>query len=483
MLQKLLLQSLYDIIKHTMDNVISFFKNNKFNLCIIFLYFVIAITAMFHHELWRDEAQVWCIVRDMNLADIFNTSRIEGHPVLWYLLVMPFAKLGFNVVSMQILSLLSVFCAVVYFVFKCPCGKLLKTFVVFSSGLLYYLSIIARNYSLVPIFIFLLAGFYHKRKEHPILYSVLIALLANTHSLMLGLCLILAFIFCLELIKEKLDRNKVIAVSILVINFLFLFFSFYNMQNVNHATAYYAQNPKDLTTAFIYFAQIFFLFPLSMLPSWLSVGLFYALMLLSLGFYFKQDKKLFLILLCSFGFQWFIYYKVWYIGIVYQKSFLLMLAVLFCYWVYTQNKENSKFLTVITTIFFAISFISSGFNIMFEINYPYSGSKELAQYIRKNLNDEKEFIVWGYPFCFSVISAYLPDKKLYMIDREQYITYYPFNLESKSEKFPRPDSKYYITVENFVVGENYEKIFQTNPNIINLTEYNEIFSISKKKSE
>lgn len=467
-----------------MKNISAFIKNNKFNFAIIILYTIIVFFAMFNHEIWRDEAQVWCVVRDMDFFQIFQTTRIEGHPVLWYLILLPFAKLGADVITMQIISLLFVLAAVICFVFKSPCGNLLKTFVVFSSGLLYYLPVISRNYSLVPVFLFLTACLYSKRKENPVLYALCIIFLANTHVLMLGFCLILAFLFFIETIKDKINKKSAAAIILLAINFIFLFLCFWGMQNVNHATAFYAQNPKDILTAIVYFAQIFFLFPLSMLPGWFSCLLFYILLFLTLGFYLKNDKKIFTILFVSLCFQWYIYYKIWYIGIVYQKSFLLMLVILFCYWIYTKTSENkSKFLTFITAVFFIISFISSYFNIMLEANYQYSGSRQLANYIRKNLNDEKEFIVWGYPFCFSVISAYLPDKKLYMIDREYYITYYSFDLDNKKTKLPKPESSYYITVAGYTIGYDYEKVFQTNPDIINLTEYNEIFSIYKKRKK
>ena len=465
-----------------MDKIIIFLKKNKFNLIILFLYLLITIYTMIHHELWRDEAQAWCIVRDMTLPQIFNASRIEGHPILWYLILLPFAKSGLSVISMQIISLIFVLFAVIYFIFKSPCNYFIKTITVFSAGLLYYLPIISRNYSLIPLFLFLAAGLYSKRKENPILYAFILILLSNTHLLMLGFCLIMSVLFCAELIKEKPSKTGYIAISLLIINFIFLYLCFHNMQSLNHATAFYGQNPKDIIIAIKYFAQIFFIFPLSMLPDKISIPIFYLLILLTCAFYLKNDKKIFIILIASLIFNWWIYYKVWYIGIVYQKSFLLMLIVLFCYWIYKEQNENkTRLITCITAIFFLISFIASPFNIMLEKTHQYSGSKQLANYIRKNLNNEKEFIVWGYPFCFSVISAYLPDKKLYMIDRENYITYYSFKPDKKAKKEPRPNCQYYITVANFTIGKNYEKIFQTDLNIINLTEYNEIFSIYKKK--
>lgn len=464
-----------------MDKISIFLKKNKFNFIILILYLIITIYAMINHEIWRDEAQAWCLVRDMNLSQLFNAARIEGHPMLWYLTLLPFAKAGLDVLSMQIISLIFVFIAVIYFVFKSPFNYLTKTIIIFSSGLLYYLPIIARNYSIIPIFLFLAAGLYAKRKENPILYALILIFLSNTHLLMLGFSFIMAAIFCYELIKENHSKQKFIAISILILNFLFIYFCFNNMQNENYATAAYSQDPKDIITAIKYFAQIIFIFPLSLIPDKICIFLFYTLILSACVFYIKEDKKIFTILLFSCLFNWWIYYKVWYIGIVYQKSFLLMLIILFCCWIYKEKNYNkSKFITGITTVFFILSLIASPFNIYFERAYQYSGSKQIANYIKENLNNEKEFIVWGYPFCFSTISAYLPDKKLYMIDKETYITYFPFDLDKREQKQPSPKSKYYITVAGYTIGKNYEKIFQTDLNIINFTQYNEIYSIYKK---
>ena len=65
-----------------------------------------------HHEIWRDEAQVWLVVRDLNLFGIIDHVRIEGHPLLWYFIVMLPAKLKLPVFSMQVLSLGFMLCAV-----------------------------------------------------------------------------------------------------------------------------------------------------------------------------------------------------------------------------------------------------------------------------------------------------------------------------------------------------------------------------------
>ena len=97
------------------------FLKNKFNILILFLFAVIAFAGVLHHEIWRDEGQVWLVVRDLNLYGVFDHVRNEGHPLLWYLLVMPFAKLKLPVISMQFLSFAFYDC----FAAGCFCGFLL----------------------------------------------------------------------------------------------------------------------------------------------------------------------------------------------------------------------------------------------------------------------------------------------------------------------------------------------------------------------
>ncbi|MCD7878381.1 MAG: hypothetical protein LUG16_00425, partial [Candidatus Gastranaerophilales bacterium] len=124
------------VILYTM--MISFIKNNKFNILLVAIWLFITIFAMFSHEIWRDEAQCWCLARDLNFVELFSAARVEGHPMLWYLLLFPLAKIGFPVISMQVLSLFLVFLAVVFFVFKSPFDNIFKFLFVLSAGMAYY---------------------------------------------------------------------------------------------------------------------------------------------------------------------------------------------------------------------------------------------------------------------------------------------------------------------------------------------------------
>ncbi|HIT55361.1 TPA: hypothetical protein IAA92_03795, partial [Candidatus Galligastranaerophilus intestinigallinarum] len=74
---------------------------NKKPFVIAFFYALITIFAVFHHEIWADEAQVWMLTKYISLPELFPHLVNEGHPPFFYLIVMPFAKLFNNIIWMQ----------------------------------------------------------------------------------------------------------------------------------------------------------------------------------------------------------------------------------------------------------------------------------------------------------------------------------------------------------------------------------------------
>ena len=64
--------------------------------CIALVFYCVGHMLMFLvHEPWFDEALAWLIARDSSIYEIlFVTPHYEGHPSLWHLILVPFAKLG-----------------------------------------------------------------------------------------------------------------------------------------------------------------------------------------------------------------------------------------------------------------------------------------------------------------------------------------------------------------------------------------------------
>lgn len=436
-----------------MQRIKQFLLFNKFNLFLLILWLIVTVFTMFHHEIWRDEAQAWCIVRDLNFIDIFSSVRTEGHPFLWYLILHPFAKLGFPVEIMQVISLFFVFISIMFLLFKSPFNKFEKSIICFSAGMLYYLPVVARNYSMIPISLFLLAYFYPNRNKYPFLYILLIILLSQTHIYMMGLCVILSGLFIFESIKDKIKTNTN-PLIILSVYFLFMFLMFINTPGENYALVPGVNNImpfKDLTilisTVFV-FPLMNLLVPLQKYSDFISLVSLIPFLLIITYCFFKSDKKLFLIFSFSIGFMLFVFTKVYFNGILYQKSFLIFLVIIFCYWLYKQeNKQVSKLLAFSFNLLFIISMIISPIVISQEIKYNFSGGKEIAQYIKNNLDKEDVFIAIGNPYLYSPISAYLPNKKFYNTLFSNYISYYSYASQNKLKKEEFPSNAEYSIIQ------------------------------------
>lgn len=469
-----------------MGKIKNFVFNNKFNFLLLFLYFAITFITMLHHEIWRDEAQVWCLVRDLNFFEAFNFARMEGHPFLWYLLIMPLAKLKLPVESMQTVSLLFVWAGAVWFIFKAPFNNFIKTIFLFSAGMLYYMPIVARNYCLIPIFLFMTAYFYNQRKEKPFIYAISITLLSQTHVLMLGFCSILALFFGIEQIheayKEK-NYKQLMPLLILALNFMFLLFTFIGSTTSNVVVVNNIAENHSMTETLVKIAAFYFPFIASFPITIYFVALIFLSMLAGL---FICNKKMFAIFFFSLGFQVYVLNKFWFEGIPYQKVFLIILILVFCLWIIETNKNDKKLankIFEISAIIILLMGLDSSYPaIATDIKYNFSGAKEIANYVKENLNDEETFGIIGLTYTISPLSAYLPDKKLYEYRFKNYITFYDFSGRKYINTEKSPKSNYIIVQDDFKIKEieDFKVIYKSNPINLSTKEDKEIYSIYKR---
>ena len=465
-----------------MKKIIEYLKSNKFNVILSLCYLFITIILMFHHEIWRDEAQVWCLVRDLPFNEIIKTARLEGHPVLWYLMIMPFAKIGLPVISMQIISLLFVFAGVGLLIFKSPLTNLQKILVVFSSGLVYHFPIIARNYALIPLFLFLLAYFYRSRKEKPYKYVLCLILLSNTHLLMLGFCGISALLFTVEKAKETMlskDIKRFIPVLFAAINFLLIFLIFIHTPQQNQSIYEYSQEEIPLVYFVLKFIWAFSPY-LKGIYTAIDVILFPIILCITAISLFKGDKKLFIVFTGSFLYLFLVFLKVWFGGIVYQKAFILYLIILFCYWV-CDERVRTKAFNIVIMIIFIINFVYGIFDVYKEIKAPFSSAKETAEYIKENTEKDSTICAVGKTYLYTGINAYLPERTYYSLSQDRKFTFHDFN-NSYFMKKEKPVCKYYIMPYKYNVGKEFKLLYSSDKyNIINKYAEEEIFKIYEKQ--
>ena len=179
----------------------------------------INLWAAYYYEPWRDVAQGWLIARDASLGEIFGVIRYEGHPCLWYLLLVPFAKLGLPYPAVMGVSLALTGVAAYLFLRVAPFGKAARLLMLLSALLTFELPVIARVYSAIPLLILLVWLAYPKRHERPIRYALALALLCQTHVLtfaFVGMLMLYWFVESVAGLRRKTVRPLATLIALLV---------------------------------------------------------------------------------------------------------------------------------------------------------------------------------------------------------------------------------------------------------------------------
>ena len=119
------------------------------------LFVVLGLIGILHHEMWRDELEIWLIARDSHsLGSLFHNMRTEGHPALWYLLVFALTRLSDNPASMQLLHLAISAGSVALILRFAPFSIWNRILLCFSYFVFYEYTIISRAYGLEFLLVF-----------------------------------------------------------------------------------------------------------------------------------------------------------------------------------------------------------------------------------------------------------------------------------------------------------------------------------------
>ena len=171
-------------------------------------YFIFNIVLLFGHELWRDEANVWLFAREASPIQLLREIKYQGHPCLWYFLVMPFAKLGFPFQTISVLSFLIMTAAAAVFAYRAPFHPITKAVCLFSPIFSYYYSVVARNYCLIALILILLAYFFPVRKEKSVLYGLLLGLLVQADTIAIATAGLISCMLLFESIYEGIKKKE-----------------------------------------------------------------------------------------------------------------------------------------------------------------------------------------------------------------------------------------------------------------------------------
>lgn len=184
-------------------------KLKPYLVILIFIVYVLFNgVLLWYHEPWRDEANVWLMARDLSPLQLLKEIKYQGHPCLWYFLVMPFAKAGLPFRTIGMISTIVMTVAAGIYLWKGPQWIGIKALVVFSPIFTYFYPTIARNYCLIALILILLAWNYSERNEHPVRYGILLGLLVQADTIAIAPAGMIAFVWLVENVYDRIHTGS-----------------------------------------------------------------------------------------------------------------------------------------------------------------------------------------------------------------------------------------------------------------------------------
>ena len=372
---------------HLYKNLNSYwYLHLSFAAYILLLFFIIP-----KHEPWADEAQAWLLARDSSVFELlFKNLRYEGSPGLWHLILMiPSRVLNYEYFG-YISAVFGI--AAVYIIFyKSPFPVWIRLILPFTYFSFFQYVVVARCYVLFLVLLPLIACFYKKKLDKPLLYGVLLIVLANVNLHGFLMSLVLSAAFFVEAVSnwnrnKRINRKLILIWIFMVINVGFVIMQIIPAPDISFSSQGFAIDLKHLSELTHHvLGHLFTDIPV----------LSYFVLGISLVWFWKNKILwLYLAMTIPILILFSIYYNIWHQGV-------LLLIWLFCLWLAYDNKSEKKHLSqtsrIISWLMNAAIFASLIFqvywNVIVSVNdykSDFSAGKKIACYIKENHLENKK---------------------------------------------------------------------------------------------
>lgn len=170
---------------------------------VILSYCILHLLMALVHEPWYDEAVAWQIARSAPISRIlFEIPHYEGHPQLWHLILLPFAKLGVSYeLSLSLVSLIFAGTAIFLILWFAPFPRIVKLLLPFTYFFFYQYGVISRPYCIMMLSFILLAICHKNRNEQPGKYVLSLMLLCGSSAYGIVFAGGLSIVWLIEIIR------------------------------------------------------------------------------------------------------------------------------------------------------------------------------------------------------------------------------------------------------------------------------------------
>jgi hypothetical protein len=398
-------------------------------------YAAIVLTVCLHHEPWRDEADPWLATRDMSLPQLFRWLGPAGTPGLWYLLLMPLAKLGLPYVSMSLLHASLAIAAAGVIAFAAPFPRLFKVLVLFGKFLLYEYAIIARSYVLTLLLMMLIAVVLTRKRKRWRLLGVLLFLLFNTNVHSFCIAAVTCVVVAIDLWRKgQWSRNAVVGAVIAGLGGVLAFLQILPAVNMHTGVP---QGWRAIGDALL---QIFFPYVPPYIgffrahshgQEWLAevnytaIRCFGAALILGILYQLRHAPKAVAIFVLAALPLFYIFATRWYSDD--RHAGLIFLLLVFVMWIGGwPSRESAGNGPGLTGVALAATLLLSCFAAIVwswnDICYDYSGSRAAAEFIR--VRSLTQLPIAAFPDTpGESLLPYLPGTRFWYVARQDFGTF------------------------------------------------------------
>lgn len=399
-----------------------------------------------HHAMWRDELQTWSMARESRtIGELLYNLRYDGTPPLWYICLWLLTLISTNPLLMQLFHFACASTAATVVMIKAPFPHWLRLLTVSGYYFAFEYMIISRGYVLALLTGVIYAAYRSREQCRGFITGTILGIMANstTYGCILSISLLLREIY-LSIMRVKSKGNAGIKelCGVSAVYFPFLFFAIYFMIPAGDGNFVEHWNfTPDMEQFLLIYNKIALCLapiPVNSLHYWNSLLLgsinpkllpTISTLLLMSGIIILQKKRseLLTYLFCLIGML--IFGNVVYLGFN-RHAGTLYICLIVCYWLQTgyQARKSSGSILPLGTADYLMIFLLAMNTVSFSLaaknhlRYPFSGSREMAEYIKAEKLVHRPIIA-DIDFEVSPVAGYLDTPFYYLsnLRKETYI--------------------------------------------------------------
>ena len=483
------------------------------------VYVIFNIVLLCFHAPWRDEANVWLMARDLSPLQLLKEIKYQGHPCLWYFLVMPFAKFGLPFRTIGMISTIVMTVAAGIYLWKGPQWIGIKALVVFSPVFTYFYPTIARNYCLIALILILLAWNYSERNEHPVRYGILLGLLVQADTIAIAPAGMIAFVWLVENVYNRVHTgsmerlaNCLKGIWIPFVSLLFWMVQFYQVSD-SPMFEFQSLGGRELLREIRNYAYIILIRVTGFGQTMCTIFFVAVILAAAVVSYRLRNIGTAMVMLLSYLFQCVFSVMVYQLHIWHYLS--LVFTFLWMMWAMQKTAEEKKrekdriyrgaagTLQVLLGILAVVMLLhwnsdAEPSNLQQALHGSYSDGQNAAEFIREEISPDEIILSTDVPME-STILAYLKNYRFYYAGSGKVTSYADWSEEQSQtiswnriitwckESFPQKDYIYLIQGSDSCITdpeklEGQECIYETEGSTVRGEEYG-IYRIGLKNEK